>query len=1190
MPRQLRSNLSYRMIVVFASMILASESVGMTAKAIKLEIAQKPTNTTQNLTPAQQTANNQAKKLIEAADKLLEQRTATSLQQAVAKYVEALKIWQQIGDRSQVAATLASIGNAYYLQSETQKALEYYNQALAMRRELKDKYREAVMLQSIADVYMNLRDNKTALEYYNQALPIFRTEKQPFFEAVTLIGIGRVYFNTGKTKKALEYYNQALEVQRASNNVAAQVYTLEIIGRVYTQYGEPQKALEIYNQVLAIQRQQKSLLGESETLNAIGTVYFSLGDNQKAKEYFTQAWEIQRKLPEVSLGNQAITVMYLGMSYWGVGEHQKGLEYLNQARSLMQKLGNRFAEAEILGQISILQSELGQKQSALDALNQALKLQQENKDPARIASTINSIADIHTSSGEYQTALDFYNQALTIQRQIGDRLGEGQTLSYIAKLYNLLGDSQLSIDTAKQALEKFRTVGDRTKVAQTLDDIGNVYRTLEDYPQALDYYNQALQLWREQKALFAEFTTLTGVIRTYESLKEYTKALDTANHALSLSRQEQSRLHEASALAYLGRVYLAASDEQKALDMLNQAVLRFQQLKIPSAEANVWGNIARVYKSLKQPQQAIASYDRELKLQQNLGDRTGEAETLYNIAVNERDRQNLEAARTQIESTIKIIEDIRTRVTSQELRTSYFASVQKYYEFYIDLLMQLHKQQPSQGYNALALQASERARARSLLDLLTEAHADIRQGVDPQLLATERNLQQQLDALEKRRLKLLSEESSKAQLQQLEQETATILEQYRQIQAKIRATSPRYAALTQPQTLSLTQIQSSVLDDNTLLLEYALGEERSYLWAVTKNSITSYELPKRAEIAAAVQRFRQVLTSPISRNKPGASTNLLTKMILAPVAQQLGQRRLVIVADGALQYIPFAALNTPSQQNTNSYEPLAVNHEIVTLPSASTVAVLRQETNGRKTAPKTLAAIADPIFSLNDERVKKGGNNSSANNLNIDVQQLSRSARAANISFERLPFTRQEAETILSLVPAKERKQAFDFAANRDAATNIDLSQYRIVHFATHGILNSQHPELSGVVLSLFDETGKPQNGFLRLHDIFNLKLPAELVVLSACETGLGEEVKGEGLIGLTRGFMYAGSPRVVVSLWSVDDEATSELMKKFYGFMLQNNLKPAAALRAAQTQMWRNPKYQSPYFWAAFTLQGEWK
>jgi CHAT domain-containing protein len=168
--------------------------------------------------------------------------------------------------------------------------------------------------------------------------------------------------------------------------------------------------------------------------------------------------------------------------------------------------------------------------------------------------------------------------------------------------------------------------------------------------------------------------------------------------------------------------------------------------------------------------------------------------------------------------------------------------------------------------------------------------------------------------------------------------------------------------------------------------------------------------------------------------------------------------------------------------------------------------------------------------------------------------------------------------------------QAFDFAASRTTATNPQLSQYQIVHFATHGILNSKNPELSGIVLSLVDEKGTPQNGFLRLQDIFNLNLPAELIVLSACETGLGQDVKGEGLVGLTRGFMYAGSPRVMVSLWSVDDEGTSELMSRFYKKMLQAGQKPSAALRAAQIEMWQEQKWQAPYYWAAFTLQGEWK
>ncbi len=1189
--RQVLSVFSHRTFILFVSMILLS-SFGMTARAINVEITQKTTNAPQNLSPAQQKVYAQGKQLLQQADQLLQQGTSASRQQALAKYSQALKIWREIGDRVNEAGTLLGIGTVYYLQRDNAKALEYYNQALVIKREFKDRFGEALMLQSIAGAYSNLGDKPKAIEFYNQALSIFQAEKKSNFAAITLVSIGRVYFSSGETKKALDYYNQALEIQRVIGDLGGQVDTLQTIGKVYAQFGEAQKAVAALNQALEIQRTNKDIAGQTDTLTIVATLYSSLGESQKAREALTQVLELQKQLPQIDPSRQAVTYMGIGVTYVTASDYQKALGYFNQARSLLQKSGDPYAEAEALAQISFVYDQLGQQPKALEALNQALALQRAQKDRSREAFTLNNIADIYSSFGDYQKALDFYNQALTLQRQISDLPGEATTLTYIAKLYQALGNYQLSIDTYNQALDKFQAVGDRSRVAQTLDSIGGVYRSAEDPQKALDYYNQAIKLWREQGGLFQEFTTLTGVIRVYESLKDYPKALETANQALTLARKQQSGLAEASALGLLGRVYLAAGDYQKSLDFSTQAASKFRALSIPTGEANTLRNIGKVYNSLKQPQQAIANYNQELKLLRQLGDRTGEAETLYNMAVSERDRNNLEAARNQIESTIKIVEDIRTRVTSQDLRTSYFASVQKYYQFYIDLLMRLHKQQPSKGYDALALQASERARARSLLDLLTEANADIRQGVDPKLLAAERSLQQQLDALEKRRLKLLSGNDTQTQVQKLEQETETLLEQYRQLQARIRATSPRYAAITQPQPLSLKQIQSSVLDDNTLLLEYSLGEERSYLWAVSKNNISSYELPKRTEIEAAVQQFRKVLVSPIQKTKPGQAANALSQLVLAPVAQQLGQKRLVVVADGVLQYIPFAALNTPNQKDSN-YEPLAINHEIITLPSASTVAVLRQEIAGRKTAPKALAVIADPIFSLNDERVKgrtTNPQNISNSSQNLDLQQLDRSAREANINFERLPFTRQEAETILSLVPAKERKQAFDFVANRDVATNAELSQYRMVHFATHGILNSQHPELSGVVLSLFDETGKPQNGFLRLHDIFNLKLPAELVVLSACETGLGEEVKGEGLIGLTRGFMYAGSPRVLVSLWSVDDQATSELMKKFYSFMLQDGLKPAAALRAAQTQMWRDSNYSAPYFWAAFTLQGEWK
>jgi CHAT domain-containing protein len=267
---------------------------------------------------------------------------------------------------------------------------------------------------------------------------------------------------------------------------------------------------------------------------------------------------------------------------------------------------------------------------------------------------------------------------------------------------------------------------------------------------------------------------------------------------------------------------------------------------------------------------------------------------------------------------------------------------------------------------------------------------------------------------------------------------------------------------------------------------------------------------------------------------------------------------------------------------------MLVNHEVVSLPSASTIAILRNELKDRKPAPKTLVAIADPVFEPNDPRLKKAGENSSSSSSTST--EATRSAREMGVNLQRLEYTRKEAEAILALVPDNQQFSAFDFAANRTTATKPDLSQYRIIHLATHGLLNTINPELSGVVLSLLDENGADTNGFLRLNDIFNLNLPAELVVLSACETGLGKDVKGEGLVGLTRGFMYAGAKSVTVSLWNVSDTATSMLMTKYYQQMLDKGVNPVAALRAAQLEMMKIEQWKAPYYWAAFLVQGEWR
>jgi CHAT domain-containing protein/Tfp pilus assembly protein PilF len=733
----------------------------------------------------------------------------------------------------------------------------------------------------------------------------------------------------------------------------------------------------------------------------------------------------------------------------------------------------------------------------------------------------------------------------------------------------------------------------RTQAEQLLKEGLQLFQqgTLESLQQARIKFEQALPMWRAIGDKQGEAATILGISRISDLLGEKQKAIEYYNQALPLYQAVGDRGGEATTLNNLGLVYDSLGEKQKAIEFYNQALPLYQAVGDRGGEATTLNNLGLVYDSLGEKQKAIEFYVRALPILRAVGDRGGEATTLYNIAYFQRSEGKLTEALTNIKAAVDIIESLRSKIVSPELRTSYFATVQDYYEFYTNLLMQLHQQDPSKGYDAEALHIAERSKARSLLELIAEANADIRQGIDPKLLVREKVLQYKLDAVEKQ----LNDNPPPAQQQTLERERNNLLEQYQQLRTEIRLKSPNYAALTQPQPLNLQQIQAKVLDKDTLLLEYFLGEERSYLWVVGKNSFTSYTLPARQEIEKAVKQFRGHLTDPAPDfSRLLRDSTALSKLILAPAVNQLGNKRLLIVADGALQTIPFAALSLSDKQE---YLPLATNYEIVNSPSASTIAIVREQLKSRQKPAKELVIMADPVFTKDDTRVVTSpptpllpgeGSNEGSEDLNLIA--MNRSLDEIRLNIGRLPGTRAEAEAIMTLIPESERMQVFDFDANKTIATSPELKDYRIVHFATHGIANPDKPELSAVIMSLVDKQGRTENGFLRLNDIFNLTLNADLVVLSACQTGLGQSVKGEGLVGLTRGFMYAGTPRLAVSLWNVDDEATAELMKRFYSLMLEEKLPPAKALRQAQLQLQQETEWKAPYFWSAFTMQGEWR
>ncbi|MEG5040046.1 tetratricopeptide repeat protein [Microcoleus sp. B3-C5] len=1032
---------------------------------------------------------------------------------------------------------------------------------------------------------------RKAIAKLEEALKLIRAVGNRRGEAAILNNIGKVYSELGEKQKALEYYSHSLTLTRAVGDRRGEATILTNIGKVYSELGEKQKALEYYSQSLPLFRAVGDRLQEATTLNNIGLVYSQLGEKQKALEYYTHSLTLKRAVGD--RGGEATTLTNIGKVYDDLGEKQKGLDYYSKSLTLSRAVGDRQQEATTLNNIGAVYDHLGEKQKALDSYNQSLTLRRAVGDRRGEATTLNNIGLVYSALGEKQKALEYYSQSLPLFGGVGDRRGEATTLNNIGLVYSDLGEKQKALEYYTQSLPLIRAVGDVGGEATILNNIGLVYSDLGEKQKALEYYTQSLPLIRVVGDVGGEARTLNNIGFVYEDLGEEQKALEYYTQSLPLSRVVGARSQEATTLNNIGSVYHDLGEKQKALEYYSQSLPLSRAVGDRSQEARALNNIGLVY-SLAEQQKALEYYSQSLPLSRAVGDRSGEATTLYNIASAKRAQGHLTEALTDIETALKIIESLRTKVASPELRTSYFATVQNYYQFYIDLLMQLHKTQPKSGYDTKAFEASERSRARSLLELLQEANADIRQGVAPELLQRERSLQQQLDALEKQRIEVLNRPNhTPAQEAELEKQRETLIAQYQDIQTQIRTTSPRYAALTQPQPLTLAQIQQQILDENTILLQYSLGKDRSYLWAVTKTSITSYELPPSADLEKAARNFRDAVTNPHYRNIPdrvAEANNTLSQIILQPVAAQLAQKRLLIVGDGILNYLPFAALSLPGKSGENGNPPLIVDHEIVLLPSASTLGILRQNYSDRQPPTRTLAILADPVFSPEDERVK---NQSTASNLQAIESVnpgLSRSGRDNNLQLSRLNFTRQEAQIIQALVPANSRTESLDFEASRAVATSQNLSQYKIIHFATHGLANSTNPELSGIILSLVDEKGNSLNGFLRLTDIFNLKLAADLVVLSACQTGMGQNIQGEGMVGLTRGFMYAGAQRVVVSLWSVDDEGTATLMSSFYQGMLQKGLTPAAALRAAQLQMLKQEEWRSPYYWAAFTLQGEWR
>lgn len=961
------------------------------------------------------------------------------------------------------------------------------------------------------------------------------------------------------------------------------------------------QAIGLYDAAFPLWRALGDKRREAEALFCRGALQRSLGDPGSAWKAYETALPLWRELGD--RGREADTLTRMGICRSQLGGRDEALALHRQALEIARGLGDGYREAEALGNIGFARQSQGRLREALASYGEALVRFRAAGDPWQEAAILRNLGGVYDRLGEPRETLVHYRQALERTRSLGDRVGEAQILANLAVVSREMGDFGEALARYEEALALFRALGDRRWEARTLNNIGYAYLQLGETERAASYFEQALELRRAVGDRPGEAITLDNLGRVRGLLGETDAALALHRQALELARTLGDRQEEANALGLLGQARAQAGDFAGGLAELGKAAELLRTLDDRRDLARILQRTGEVQARQGDAAAAQASFEQTLALRRAMADRGGAAETLTALARLDRaagrlDSGHLENAKARVEEAIGILESLRGAVGTPDLRASFLASQRQAYELEIDLLMELDGREPGRGWARAALEASERSRARSLLELLQESGADVREGIDPELRERERELRQRLDAKATRRLELLSHSHSAEQETAAEREVADLLTEVDRVEAEIRRRSPRYAALTQPQPLRADEIQG-LLDGDTLLLEYALGDDRSFLWAVGSREIAAFPLPGRATLETAARDVYRRLRTLEAEPDPAepAALAALSRILLGPVAAQLPGRRLMIVADGALQYLPFAALPEPTPKGA----PLVEAHEVVHLPSASVLAVQRREMAGRTPAPAAVAVLADPVFSPRDPRVadaRAAGPAAPAPERPAEHPATERGGpSAAELGFDRLPSTRREAEAIAALLPVAPANgpggqllEALDFRASRQTVFGGELGRYRIVHFATHGVIQAETPELSGLVLSLVDERGRPVDGFLGLRDIYNLDLRADLVVLSGCETALGREIRGEGLAGLTRGFMYAGAARVMASLWRVQDRATAELMARFYRGLLADRLAPAAALRQAQIAVRAERRWRDPYYWAPFVVEGDWR
>ncbi|HEX5736346.1 MAG TPA: CHAT domain-containing tetratricopeptide repeat protein [Blastocatellia bacterium] len=929
-------------------------------------------------------------------------------------------------------------------------------------------------------------------------------------------------------------------------------------------------------------------------LNRAGHLQLLLNVSQDAIATYQQALTILDQTPDPRIKVDSLNG--LGSVYTLLSKCSDAQNLLNQAIALSEQNGYAAGKAQALLTLSECQN-YGDHALALTTAQEALALWQSVNDKWGIAMSYSAIGDYQLGQDNLPEAITSYQTALDLWRELDSASGQAAALITLGFIEYRKGAWQNVFEFLTQAQNLIDAEAEPFRMGQIHLGLGEAFIESGLHEIGLAKYIQGLDDYRRAESPQGVVAAVYNIGRSYYFLGNYAEAQTYLQRSLADSEPIKEMKNAALCNDYLGRTFRAMNNEAEALRYFEVAIELYTRLSCPMEVARTRAFMGQVYQQQGKIEQARTYYQMALKIFRALSDQVNQSATLYALGGLELKQRNFNLAEDYLRQSIEVTEEIRRASTSSDLTAAFSATVYERYEKYIDCLMHQTATRNEQSLVVRAFETSEVARARSLAELLRATQTNLIAGLDPKLAEQEKSLRQSLKVKEDYKVALLSKPYKVEDLAALDAELSRLQAEYKQLNETIRASYPSYEQITRPAGWNLRQIQEQVIaDDQTVLLEYSLGSEQSYVWAVTRDSIQSYNLPARALINATAQKVYKLLAAPPSPDAAkelNAAVQELSQLVLSPVAAELNKSRIIVVADGALHYIPFQVLPSPA-----GGEPLVAAYEIINTPSASILGELRKEAT-RRQPEKVLAAFGDPVFAENYAvRKESADDEQPATVQTMEVARLQHALRDIELNgdsfdpsvIKPLFYAKRELAYLRDAASSGETFVASEFTASRQQLLNTDLTEYAILHFATHGLLDPRRPENSGLVLSTVNSAGQEQNGFVGLQDIYGLRAPVDLVVLSACQTALGKDVRGEGLLGLTRGFMYAGASSVVASLWKVDDEATAELMRQFYTNMLRGEMTPADALRAAQNNIRQRPEWQAPYYWAGFTLQGEYR